>query len=272
MASRPGPGSGTNQETEAADDFVLSAPMIVGSATFVGLLPLGAPVSSIQQVRVEIYRVFPADSNLGRTITVPTRSNSPADLAFDQRDSVGGSLTFSATVQNSSVTALNSVDSGIHPMPGQTTGGDGAVTGEEVAFNVTFAPPFTLPADHYFFVPQVLLSSGHFLWLSAPKPIFDGTPFLPDLQTWIRNAGLDPDWLRVGTDVVGGPTPPTFNGSFSLSAGTATPETPSPTPGTQPPIPIGPAAGIKQCKKKFPKGPKRKKCIRRAKRRAGVSR
>jgi len=34
---------------------------------------------------------------------------------------------------------------------------------------------------------------------------------------WIRNADLDPDWLRVGTDIVGGTT---FNGSFSLSGET----------------------------------------------------
>ena len=30
---------------------------------------------------------------------------------------------------------------------------------------------------------------------------------------WIRNSNLDPDWLRVGTDIVGGTT---FNGTFSL--------------------------------------------------------
>jgi hypothetical protein len=38
-------------------------------------------------------------------------------------------------------------------------------------------------------------------------------------------------------------------------------------PGTTPP-PSNPSAAIKKCKKKFPKGPKRKKCIRRAKQRA----
>ena len=46
-----------------------------------------------------------------------------------------------------------------------------------------------------------------------------GTPFPPgftDLQEWIRNDQLAPDWLRVGTDIVGGTTPPTFNGTFSL--------------------------------------------------------
>ena len=94
------------------------------------------------------------------------------------------------------------------------------MTGQEVQFSVVFKTPILLPADHYFFVPQVLLANPnqHFLWLSAPRPITGGTgPFNPDLQAWIRNADLDPDWLRVGTDIVDGPTPPTFNATFSLT-------------------------------------------------------
>ena len=31
---------------------------------------------------------------------------------------------------------------------------------------------------------------------------------------------LDPDWLRVGTDIVGGMPAPTFNAAFSLSGST----------------------------------------------------
>src|SRR5262249_34361755 len=77
----------------------------------------------------------------------------------------------------------------------------------------------------YFFVPQVQLSSsGNFFWLSAPRPIVSpGTQFPPgftDLQTWIRNDSLDPDWLRIGTDIVGGTTPPMFNASFTLNGET----------------------------------------------------
>jgi hypothetical protein len=83
--------------------------------------------------------------------------------------------------------------------------------------------PIDLGAGHYFFVPQVLLSNGTFLWLSSPKP----NP-APDLQTWIRNDNLDPDWLRVGTDIVGGSTPPAFNGAFSL-VGTTASATPEPS-------------------------------------------
>src|SRR5205807_1380062 len=100
-------------------------------------------------------------------------------------------------------------------------GGEGPATGEEVQFNVMFTTPLMLPADHYFFVPQVQLSSGDFFWLSTPRPIVPpGTPFSPDLEEWIRNANLAPDWLRVGTDIVGGDT---FNATFSL-AGDTVPE------------------------------------------------
>jgi hypothetical protein len=222
----PGPGSGPNQETESADDFVLTSQTAITSASFTGLVPTGVSLSDVSEVRVEIYRVFPKDSDVGRTSgpptfstsQVPTRVNSPSDVEFFDRDSVDGNLTFATTLLASDFTALNSVDTGIHPKPNNLTGGDGPVTGQEVRFNVRFTDPFELPADHYFFVPQVLLAdpNQHFLWLSAPRPIVaPGTPFpagFTDLQSWIRNADLDPDWLRIGTDIVGGTT---FNATFS---------------------------------------------------------
>ena len=227
-ASRPGPASGTNQETESADDFALSAAeTVIDHATFIGLIPGKVSVSDITQVRVEIYRVFPKDSDTSRTPQVPTRANSPSDVEFDDRDSATGALTFTAEVLDSDFSALNSVDTGIHPSPGQHTGGDGAVRGQEVFFDVTFLKPFKLPFDHYFFIPQVLLSDPdeHFLWLSAPKPIVPnpGTPIFPDLQSWIRNDELAPDWLRIGTDIVGSGA---FNGTFSLD-GTARVQAPA---------------------------------------------
>ncbi len=223
-ASRPGPTSGANQETESADDFIVSTPdTVITHATFFGLLPSGVSLSTdISQVRVEIYRVFPKDSTDPPSGAVPTRVNSPSDVEFDDRDSAAGNLIFSTLLLNSDFEALNSVDTGIHPKPNQTTLGEGAVSGQEVLFNVIFTTPFSLPPDHYFFIPQVLLSNpdDHFLWLSAPKPIASpGTPFPPgftDLQSWIRNANLDPDWLRIGTDVVGSGA---FNAAFSLDSG-----------------------------------------------------
>ena len=54
--------------------------------------------------------------------------------------------------------------------------------------------------------PRYSYPSGDFYWLSAPRPIVPpGTPFpagFTDLQEWIRNEDLAPDWLRVGTDIV----------------------------------------------------------------------
>lgn len=218
-------------EIESADDFVTTAPTtLISGASFTGLLPSGTPLSNITQVVVEIYRVFPQDSDLARTSgppifstpLVPTRVNSPSDVVFASRDSSAAGLTFTAAIIDSSFTTLNSVTPGaIHPIPNQTNGGTGPVTGEEVTFNVAFTPSFSLPADHYFFVPQVQLTSSDFLWLSAPRPIVPpGTPFPPgntDLQGWTRDAMLAPDWLRVGTDIVGGSPAPTFNFSFSLT-------------------------------------------------------
>ena len=202
MASRP--SAAGKIEIEAADDFILGSTSKITSATFTGLLPTGGSLSDITGVSVEIYRVFPLDSSDPPSGNAPVRVNSPSDIAFATRDSASNGLTFTPGIISSSFTTNNSVLNGIHPVPGFHTGGDGAVTGEEVQFNVIFQTPFSLPANHYFFVPQVQLSSGDFFWLSAPKPILPpGTPFTPDLQTWIRNEDLQPDWLRVGTDIVG---------------------------------------------------------------------
>jgi hypothetical protein len=181
---------------------------------------LGAALTSISDVEIEIYHVFPGDSANPPSGNVLTRVNSPADVEIDSatRDSADGSLTFSATLVNPNFSVLNSVVNGINKHPNEKTDGEGAVTGAEVLITVQFNPPISLPADHYFFRPEVLLNSGDFLWLSAPRPIVaPGTPFLPDLQSWIRNDALAPDWLRIGTDITGqGP----FNAAFSLSGET----------------------------------------------------
>ena len=211
--SRPGNPSFAQIEIESADDFILSSPTQITSATFTGLLPAGLSLATVSQVQIEIYRVFPLDSTNPPSGMVPTRVNSPSDNAFDTRNSLAGGLTFSTTLLSATFTAANSIVNGINKAPNQTTGGEGPVTGEEVQFSVNFTMPFNLPADHYFFVPQVELLSGNFLWLStAEPPLFTG-----DLQAWIRNANLDPDWLREGTDIVGGNPAPKFNEAFSLN-------------------------------------------------------
>jgi hypothetical protein len=194
----------------------------------------GATPSDVGEVVVEIYRVFPALSDVGRTsgpptfstTQVPTRVNSPSDVALDSRDSTSG-LTFMIGDLGSFTVGNSVTPGGINSFPNQTTGGDGRVTGDEVQFGVTFSTPLVLPAGHYFFVPQVEVSGGDFLWLSAPRPIAaPGTPFpsgVTDLQSWTRDEALDPDWLRVGADIVGGMPAPTFNAAFSLS-GSVVPE------------------------------------------------
>ena len=215
LASGSRPSSAGKLEIESADDFVLASQTRISSASFTGLLTAG----SIGPIVLEIYRVFPFDSNDPASGKVPTRVNSPSDVAFKSRSSGASELTFTTTVLNASFTASNSVLNGINPKPNQTTLGEGAVTGQEVRFDITLSSAFDLPAGHYFFIPQVEVSGGEFLWLSSPKPISGGTgPFLPDLQSWIRNENLAPDWQRLGTDIT---TQGPFNASFSLAGSVA---------------------------------------------------
>ena len=218
IATASRPSSPGHMEIETADDFLLTQATVINGGTFTGLIPTG---STVESVTIEFYHVFPVDSTNPPDNKVPTRMNSPSDVEFADRSTISSNLSFTTTVVNPMFTAANSVVNGIScgnvpsPTPANCfTGGEGAVTGQEVEFHFSIAPE-SLPADHYFFVPQVELSDGTFLWLSAPKPIVaPGTPFVGDLQTWIRNSALDPDWLRVGTDITAqGP----FNASFTLT-------------------------------------------------------
>ena len=224
MASASRPDSAGKTEIKSADDFVTTATQTsITSATFTGLLSGTVTTPTVQNVIVEIYRVFPNNFTFPPSGNVVTRVNSPSDVAFASRDASAGALTFSTNVLSNSFTALNSVQAGgIHPKPGQTTGGNGSVTGQEVLFTVNFTTPINLPPDHYFFVPQVQVSGGEFFWLSGDRPIIFPAGFT-DLQSWIRDAALDPDWSRIGTDIVGGATPPTFNAAFSLDGVTDDP-------------------------------------------------
>jgi hypothetical protein len=235
--TEPASAHNSQVEYESADDFALTTETVIQRASFTGLLTCGATPKDVSNVVVEIYRVFPEDSDVGRTSGpptfstdhVPTRVNSPSDVALDARDSADQELSFQSRVLSKSFTALASVSSADAISVGSQ--GDGPVTGEEVEFDVAFKVPFDLPAGHYFFVPQVGLSDqapagANFLWLSAPKPIVPpGTPFPPgvtDLQSWMRDdPPLAPDWLRIGTDIIGGTT---FNASFSLSGHTVAPK------------------------------------------------
>jgi hypothetical protein len=219
LASLSQPASALKLETETADDFILSETTAIKGATITGLLTGGAKISSIDNVEIEIYRVFPNDS-LPPSGNVPTRMNSPADVEVDTatRDGSRGTLAFSVALLNASVSVQNTVVTGINKAPLNVTHGEGSATGDEVQITVSFDPPIILPSEHYFFRPEVSVNGGDFLFLSAPRPITSpGTPFLPDLQAWIRNSDLKPDWLRIGTDIIDGPT---FNMTFSLAGDT----------------------------------------------------
>ena len=109
MAAATRPDSPGKFEIETGDDFVLTSQSFINSASFVGLLSGGA---TIGEVRVEIYRVFPNDSDVGRTSgpptfstpNVPTRVNSPSDVEFVDRDTASANLTFTTTLLNGSFT------------------------------------------------------------------------------------------------------------------------------------------------------------------------
>src|SRR5713226_8438988 len=64
MATASRPSSAGKIEIESGDDFVLTSRTVLNSATFTGLLTGTTPI--VGEVRVEIYRVFPADSDVGR--------------------------------------------------------------------------------------------------------------------------------------------------------------------------------------------------------------
>ena len=230
-ASRP---DSAGFEIETGDDFILPNTTTITGASILGLVSSGTALSDFTSAVLEIYRVFPSDSDVGRTSgpptfstsAVPTRANSPSDVAFASAAS-GADFTTNVSLLAQSFTVANSVrPGGINPIPGQTTGGDGGQSGEEVLLTFALSNPFVLPAGHYFFVPQVDFGSDtDFLWLSAPKPIVaPGTSFLPDLQTWTRDEALSPDWLRVGTDIIGAGA---FNAAFTLTGvAAAVPEPP----------------------------------------------
>src|SRR5438270_9921011 len=73
MASASRPDTGGVFEIESADDFLLVSPTLLTSGSFTGLIvPTGAAPPTIGQIVIEIYRVFPADSDVNRTSGPPT--------------------------------------------------------------------------------------------------------------------------------------------------------------------------------------------------------
>ena len=98
------PASSGSLETETADDFFLTETTSIAQATITGLITPGSPLGDISNVEIEMYHVFPSDSDVGRTsgppmfstAQVPTRVNSPSDVEIDDatRDGASGTLEF----------------------------------------------------------------------------------------------------------------------------------------------------------------------------------
>ena len=217
------PAAAEHLETETADDFILGETTAIAEATIVGLVPAGTPLANIRDVEVEVYHVFPTDSGTPQPGHVPSRFNSPSDVEIDTatRAVSLGTLDASARPVAENFSVLNTVVDGVLPAPGNLTHGDGAASGDVVEISLTFNPPIVLPADHYFFRPEVHVAGGDFLYLSAPRPIVaPGTPFLGDLQAWIRNSSLAPDWLRIGNDIIADTPLRTFSMTFTLTGET----------------------------------------------------
>jgi hypothetical protein len=220
----PAPQENTRPGFETADDFALTQRTSLTHATFIGLVAPGTKLGDITNVETEFYHFLPAGQATGGL--VPTRVNSPTDfeIADATRDGADGSLSFTATVLDPNFTVGNSVSV---VKSGSTsaltaTGGNGAFTGEEILFDVTFTNAVDLDPDHLFFRPQVdVANGGQFFWLSAARPAgATVAPGVTDLQAWVRNDSLAPNWERIGNDVIGAGS---FNMAFSLT-GNAVPE------------------------------------------------
>src|SRR5207244_982762 len=112
-------------------DFVLTSETLLRHATFTGLLTAGATPEDVSNIVVEIYRVFPKDSDVNRTSgppdfstdKVPTRVNSPSDIAFESRNSADGELNFEPIILNASFDAQKSVST--QESISVNSGGDG---------------------------------------------------------------------------------------------------------------------------------------------------
>ena len=227
IATATRPDIGGPFEIESADDFVLTHATSITSATFTGLLPIDAPLTDIGEVVVEIYRVFPKDSQDPPSGNVPTRVNSPSDVAFEYRDSTSSSLTFTPTLVQADFAAANSVQPGgirypttAHRRRRRGPGRGSAVLGK-------LHQPLPPPSGPLFLRAPGAALRRDFLVAVGAEADRGGTarPLVPDLQSWTRDdPGIAPDWLRVGTDIVGPDVgAPTFNAAFSLE-GSVVPE------------------------------------------------
>src|SRR6516162_2672841 len=102
--------------------------------------------------------VFPKDSADPPSGNVPTRNNSPSDIAFAERDDAAGwgSHVYRQCRKREFYRRKERAERD-QPQAEPVHWGEGPVSGQEILIDATPTKPFDLPADHYFIVPQVLL-------------------------------------------------------------------------------------------------------------------
>lgn len=206
--------------SETADDFFflnsLAPQFEVEGIKVDGLF--SDPDAEITNVRVELYRSFPVDSDATRTTDI-VRLNGPADDAFAAFDSAEGSLSYSVKDKGSFT-----VDSTITPGSLTNLGAVGSgLTGNLRQIDITLTDSILLDAaatpldqaNHYFLAATVETSQGDYYWLAGEQP----PTTVGDRQAWLRTEPFVPDWIRV-SDIINdepGTLAPAFNASFEVS-------------------------------------------------------
>jgi hypothetical protein len=205
LSRRP---STDKKETETADDFDLKKTTVITGATITGMIVPATPLANIADVEVEMYHVFPLDS-VAPSGNVPSRLNSPSDveIASATRDARQGTLRFTTVLLDPNFLVKNTVVNGINKKPFNITHGEEQATGAEVEIDITFTNPILLPAGHYFFRPEVMVTDGDFLSCRPRDPSF---PLGRPSRAICKRGSATPICRRIGSEsaLISSPTPP----------------------------------------------------------------
>ena len=188
-------GSGTSRPRPPTTSS-LSETTSIAQATITGLIPAGTPAGEHQQRRGRgLSRL---SQGLGRS---PLGAGARAgQLARRRRDRQrharcerGNARVRGRSLVDASSSVLNTVVDGINPVPAERDPWRRSrraarwSRSRSPSPRRSFCRRITISS-----APRSQVTGGDFLFLSAPKPIVaPGTPFMGDLQAWIRNSDLD---------------------------------------------------------------------------------